>query len=222
MPSTLTVSVCAQSSSVRPPPVPGARTRTLGRPGVSSRRSTRRPASRPQRSMSSAIRVSPAPPGTSEGFTESVATSSESSAVRSELMGLINNGRLVAVVAHHLALALAVLATAAAALRVASVAVERGLIRIAAAAALAATAMIVETLAFGLVGLGSDPVLLTSLAIAAWLAARGLLPRPAVGVVEELAQWWASLLGLERAGAGAVAGAWVPWVIWLVGYPLLG
>src|SRR5436190_1443418 len=46
MPSTPTVSTWPHSRSVRPPPVPGARTITLGRPGVASRRSASSPASR--------------------------------------------------------------------------------------------------------------------------------------------------------------------------------
>src|SRR3954471_454569 len=89
MPSTLTVSVCPQSISVRPPPVPRARISTLGRPGVSSRRSASSPASRAQPSTRVAISLSPAPPVTSDGFTESTATSDDSRAVRSVSMAAI-------------------------------------------------------------------------------------------------------------------------------------
>jgi hypothetical protein len=128
----------------------------------------------------------------------------------------------VTVLAHHLALALAVFCMGSAALRVASLAVDRGLVRVVAAYVLAASAMVLETLAFGLVGLGSDTVLLTALAVAAWLVTRAYVPRPAVPAFGELVGWWSSLRALERAGAGAVAGAWLAWVIWLVGFPLLG
>src|SRR4051812_41164386 len=74
MPSTLTVSRCPQSISVRPPPVPRARTTTLGRPGVASSTSASSPASPAHATTTAAASRSPAPPGTSDGFTESAAT----------------------------------------------------------------------------------------------------------------------------------------------------
>ena len=64
IPSTPTVSRCPHSSSVRPPPVPRARTTTLGRPGVASSASTSRPCgARPGRDEARRSRASPAPPG---------------------------------------------------------------------------------------------------------------------------------------------------------------
>ena len=83
IPSTPTVSRCPQRSSVRPPPLPRARTMTLGRPGVPSRRSTSRPASRPQPATKSAASPSPAAPGSSDGLTESIATSARVSSTTS-------------------------------------------------------------------------------------------------------------------------------------------
>src|SRR3954454_24966260 len=83
MPSTCTVSRWPQSSSVRPPPLPRARTITLGRPGVASSSSDSSPCSRAHPATYVAISCSPAPPSTSDGLTESMATSSEVSAVMS-------------------------------------------------------------------------------------------------------------------------------------------
>ena len=81
IPSTPTVSVWPHSSSVRPPPEPGARTTTLGRPGVASSTSASSPPVRAQSAMNAAMAVSPAAPGTSAGLTESIATSRASSSV---------------------------------------------------------------------------------------------------------------------------------------------
>src|SRR3954447_4625519 len=75
MPSVVTVSRWPQSSSVRPPPVPRAPTTTLGRPGVASSVCASRPASPAHAVTNAAASRSPAPPGTSEGLTESIATS---------------------------------------------------------------------------------------------------------------------------------------------------
>src|SRR4051812_47879822 len=83
MPSVPTVSRCAQSRSVRPPPEPAARTSTLGRPGVASSVLASRPAARAQPATKRAISASPAPPGTSAGLTESMATRSAVRAARS-------------------------------------------------------------------------------------------------------------------------------------------
>src|SRR5579871_4244048 len=86
MPSTPTVSRWPQRRSVRPPPVPRARTSTLGRPGVSSRCSLSSPFSRAHASTNPAISPSPAPPATSKGLTESMATSETTSSARSEVI----------------------------------------------------------------------------------------------------------------------------------------
>src|SRR5215212_10060672 len=83
MPSYPTVSRCPQSSSVRPPARPRARTSTLGRPGVDSSTSASRPAARAHPATNAAISGSPAPPATSAGLTESMATSAASSSAGS-------------------------------------------------------------------------------------------------------------------------------------------
>ena len=61
--------------------------RTLGRPGVASSTSACRPAPRAQSATKRAISASPAPPGTSAGLTESIATSREVSSMKSACMG---------------------------------------------------------------------------------------------------------------------------------------
>src|SRR4051794_15312013 len=82
MPSVVTVSRWPQRSSVRPPPVPRARTRTVGRPGVASSVCASRPASRAHAATNAAASRSPEPPGTSDGLTESIATSAWISSTR--------------------------------------------------------------------------------------------------------------------------------------------
>src|SRR5919202_1615616 len=81
MPATPTVSTWALSSSARPPPLPRARAITLGRPGAGSTTSTSRPRSSHQRATNRTISASPAPPGTSDGLTESIETSLAASSV---------------------------------------------------------------------------------------------------------------------------------------------
>ena len=79
MPSTPTVSRWPFSISVRPPPLPRATPTTLGRPGAASSISTSSPASRIHAATYDATSPSPAPPGTRSGFTESIATSADTS-----------------------------------------------------------------------------------------------------------------------------------------------
>ena len=75
MPATPTVSMCALSMSVRPPPDPRATPITLGRPGGGFvERSTSSPASRSQPATKAASSTSPALPWTSPGLVESMRT----------------------------------------------------------------------------------------------------------------------------------------------------
>ncbi len=80
MPSTPTVSVWPHSIRVGPGAAPSATATTLGRPGATS--SHVDVEARPPQIVASqsAIAASPAAPGTSDGFTESMATSSRVSA----------------------------------------------------------------------------------------------------------------------------------------------
>ena len=89
IPPTPTVSRCPHSSSVRPPPLPGARTITLGRAGSPATVSTDSPASVAHADTNSAIARSPAPPSTSDGFTESMLTSEETSSGRSSMSAVM-------------------------------------------------------------------------------------------------------------------------------------
>ena len=80
--------MCPHSSSVRPPPLPRARTTTLGRPGVASEHVGLEPGRLGPAATKRAISASPAPPGTSEGLTESMATSREVSSMKSARIGV--------------------------------------------------------------------------------------------------------------------------------------
>src|SRR5438046_2138276 len=72
--------MCAFSISERPPPDPRSTPTTDGRlPGTGSTTVTSHPTSRNQEPTKRAIAPSPAPPGTRSGFTDSIATSSQTS-----------------------------------------------------------------------------------------------------------------------------------------------
>src|SRR5215469_2119178 len=74
MPVTPTVSMCPFRSRERPPPVPGTLAMTLILFGRGSSSSTLAPAFLSHSAIYAAILASPAPPGTSSGFTESMET----------------------------------------------------------------------------------------------------------------------------------------------------
>ncbi len=71
-----TVSRCPSRRIVRPPPVPRAVARTVGRPGVPSRTRTSKPRARSHAATCAATAVSPAAPGTRSGLVESMRISS--------------------------------------------------------------------------------------------------------------------------------------------------
>lgn len=119
-------------------------------------------------------------------------------------------------------LALSVGALGGAGLRAASLAAPRGLERIVAVAALAAAAIVFESLALGLFALGGSSAALALAAGATWLAARALLPAPAVRPIEEVLAWWGARSARERAAAGALAGLLIAWTAWLLRTPALG
>src|ERR1017187_5696707 len=66
MPATSTVSQCAWSIRLRPPPEPASRPSTLVRPGAGSSISTARPRARSDSAMKAAISFSPGAPGEKE------------------------------------------------------------------------------------------------------------------------------------------------------------
>src|SRR5688572_11413405 len=78
MPATPTVSVWPHSISARPGERPFSTPTTLGRPGAASVTCTSRPIDRISSVNRRAMASSPAAPGTSDGFTESMATRSHS------------------------------------------------------------------------------------------------------------------------------------------------
>jgi hypothetical protein len=90
-------------------------------------------------------------------------------------------------VLRHLLWALSVAALAGAALRVASLSVPGGLVRVVAAAVIAVATAIVQALALGLVGLGSSPPALAASAVATWIVVRAATPRPELAATAELA-----------------------------------
>jgi hypothetical protein len=121
----------------------------------------------------------------------------------------------------HVVLALAILALAGAALRIASRVSPGGLERAVAALVVGIALAVAEALALGLVGLGASPVALSLAAAATW-AATLALPAPETNVGSEIAGWWARRSPLERAAAAALAGAFLAWVAWLLRYPSIG
>lgn len=123
---------------------------------------------------------------------------------------------------HHTLLALSVVAIGDAALRLASLTGATGLTRALAAAPLAVSAVVVEALLLGLVGLGTNPVALGAAAAATWLAAWRLLQGEGPGVAEELRRWWEALATPGRLSAGAGLGAALAWSAWYVRHPEIG
>jgi hypothetical protein len=121
----------------------------------------------------------------------------------------------------HVVLALAILALAGAALRIASRVSPGGLERAVAALVVGVALAVAEALALGLVGLGASPVALSLAAAATW-AATLALPAPETNVGSEISGWWARRSPIERAAAAALAGAFLAWVAWLLRYPSIG
>ncbi len=115
-----------------------------------------------------------------------------------------------------------VAALAAAAFRVASAAVPRGLERVLAAAAIGVSAAVAQALLLGLAGLGSSSVALFAAAALSWLGVRLRMPAPQLGIPAELAEWWRGSSPALRAGAGAFAGTAAAFAAWLLLYPALG
>lgn len=125
-------------------------------------------------------------------------------------------------VLHHVLLAAATVALGAAGLRVAALAAPSGLERALAATALAFAAAVCEALLLGLAGLGGSSFALATAAGLTWLAGRFATPAATVGAGSELRAWWGRLSGARRVLTGALAGAWLVWVVWLLRHPTLG
>lgn len=123
---------------------------------------------------------------------------------------------------HHALLVVALLALGAAAMRAASALVPEGLERVLVAAVLGAGAVVAQTLLLALVGLGSSPVVLTLAAGATWLAARAVLPDPAVRPLDELARATAAAPAAMRLAVGAAAGVLLALVYFFLRHPAVG
>lgn len=123
---------------------------------------------------------------------------------------------------HHGLLAVAALALAGFALRLASTLAPRGLERAVIAMVFGVSAAIAEALVLGLGGLGGDPAPLTVGAIALWLGSRRLLPDPEIRVTGELGAAWRGLSRGGRALWGAAGGVAVGWIAFFLRYPALG
>src|SRR3954447_219437 len=128
----------------------------------------------------------------------------------------------MAPVLHHALFAVSVAALAAAGVRGASPLAPGGLARVLVAAVFATAAAVAEAILLGLLALGGSPVALALAALATWLLARALLPRPATPVTREIVAWWRARTSLERATAGALTGAAGAWIVWQLLHPALG
>ncbi len=122
---------------------------------------------------------------------------------------------------HHVLLALSVLALGAAGSRAAAVLGATGLVRVVAAAPLAATAAGLCSLTLGLVDLGADPIALALAAAALWLAARRALPEPHRSLSGELAAEWRQSPTSSRILLGAFTGIVLALAVWLLRNPAL-
>ena len=125
-------------------------------------------------------------------------------------------------VLHHALLALAVIGLADASVRASSLVVSSGLERALVATVLAVATAVVETLALGLLGLGSSTAALVTLAALTWVAGRRWLPAPERGPGAELGRWWSGLDLPVRATAAVLVGAAIGWIAWQLRYPSIG
>jgi len=123
------------------------------------------------------------------------------------------------IVAHHVAFALAVAALGGAGLRLGGRLGAHGLELALAAAPLAAAAAVLWALGLGLLDLGGSTVALAAGAGLTWVAARMLLPDPAVR--RQLAAWWAQAPPTGRIGVLALAAMGLGLCVWQLRHPYL-
>lgn len=123
------------------------------------------------------------------------------------------------IVAHHVALALAVAALGGAALRLGGLLGARGLELVVAAAPLAVAAAVLWALGLGLVDLGGSTLALAGGAGLTWLAARMLLPDPAPR--RQLVDWWMQAPSATRVGLLTLTAAGLGLCLWQLRYPHL-
>lgn len=111
-------------------------------------------------------------------------------------------------------LAIAAGALAAAGWRLAGLAAPGGLERVLACAVVATAAAVAQALLLGLVGLGSNSLLLTAAALATWGTSRLLVPDRGEPVSRQVRRWLQDP-GSRPVVAGALAGVLVGWSGWL-------
>lgn len=125
-------------------------------------------------------------------------------------------------VINHLLLGVAAIAVASASFRLASTVVDRGLERVLTTATFAVAAIVVETMALGMLRLGGSQVPLVLVAVSTWLATVLLVPQSGAKIGEELADW------LEQAPTAAIVavstaiGVGVVWTGWALWSPVVG
>ncbi|HEX4110828.1 MAG TPA: hypothetical protein VHX88_22055, partial [Solirubrobacteraceae bacterium] len=128
----------------------------------------------------------------------------------------------MSVLVHQLLLALAVWALGAAGVRLAGQVSPGGLERMVVAVVLCATAIMIETLGLGLVGLGADPAALTAGTVVMYVAARLLLPSSGPGPGQELRELLARASPGARLALGAAVGVLVSTAIFCAITPNIG
>jgi hypothetical protein len=122
----------------------------------------------------------------------------------------------------QLLLIVSVTALALAGWRTAGPAVDRGLLRLAAAVPAAASVALISALVLGLFGLGASPVALCLVAVGDWLATRVLVAGHGPPASEQLVRWCAELPSWGRAARAALLGAAIGYLVWVLRYPVVG
>ena len=122
---------------------------------------------------------------------------------------------------HQLAFALAVAALLAASLRAAALTGARGLTLLLAAMPVLGTAIVLEWLALGLIGLGASSVACLVAAIATWLVVR-LRVDADPALIADAREWMRANPAPAIAGIGALIGAGAALLAWCLKYPPIG
>ncbi len=123
------------------------------------------------------------------------------------------------VLMRHLLLVGALLTLAWAAVRLASQWADGLLERIVVVATLVAAAIVLESLALGLAGLGASPAILFAFAVLTAVLVSAATRRPGVTVGQQVAGAWLRFPARGRLALGAALGIWLAWALWLVRYP---
>jgi hypothetical protein len=115
------------------------------------------------------------------------------------------------------------LGVGAAALRLASHWTRDGSLRLIAAAPIAGTIVITQSMGLGLAKVGTNPAALAATSVITWLVVRLIVSTPEITptAAEQFGAWWSSLGVLPRAGMGALVGATVTFLVYFLARPLL-